>query len=145
MCNTVGELIDTIEYDYPTFHLAMDCFWAEVVSGNLVLKEHESAADDEERSEIGVEGAGLRPGNEEQGADAKEQQTEHHAQAVATAVDEPARRDGHDEIAQIGGHLDERRLGDADVERVLEMLVEHIEDGAGEAPQEEERCDQDEG
>ena len=39
----VGELIDTIEYDYPTFHLLMDCFWCEVVSGDLVLKEHESA------------------------------------------------------------------------------------------------------
>ena len=39
----VGELIDTIEYDYPTFHLSMDCFWAELVSGNLVLKEHEAA------------------------------------------------------------------------------------------------------
>lgn len=39
----VGELIDTIEYDYPTFHLSMDCFWCEVVSGDLVLKEHESA------------------------------------------------------------------------------------------------------
>ena len=35
----VGELIDTIEYDYPTFHLSMDCFWAKVVSGNLDLKE----------------------------------------------------------------------------------------------------------
>ena len=40
---TVGELIDTIEYDYPTFHLSMDCFWAEIVSGNLILKEHEAA------------------------------------------------------------------------------------------------------
>ena len=39
----VGELIDTIEYDYPTFHLSMDCFWAKIVSGNLVLKEHEAA------------------------------------------------------------------------------------------------------
>lgn len=39
----VGELIDIIEYDYPTFHLSMDCFWCEVVSGDLVLKEHESA------------------------------------------------------------------------------------------------------
>lgn len=39
----VGELIDTIEYDYPTFHLSMDCFWAEVVSGNLELKEAEAA------------------------------------------------------------------------------------------------------
>lgn len=35
----VGELIDTIEYDYPGFHLSMDCFWCEVVSGDLVLLE----------------------------------------------------------------------------------------------------------
>ena len=40
---TVGELIDTIEYDYPSFHLSMDCYWCEVVSGELVLKEHKSA------------------------------------------------------------------------------------------------------
>ncbi len=40
---TVGEIIDTIEYDYPTFHLSMDCFWAEIVSGDLVLTEHEAA------------------------------------------------------------------------------------------------------
>ena len=39
----VGELIETIEYDYPAFHLSMDCFWCDVVRGNLVLKEHESA------------------------------------------------------------------------------------------------------
>ena len=39
----VGALIDTIEYDYPTFHLSMDCFWAEVVAGRLVLKEAEDA------------------------------------------------------------------------------------------------------
>ena len=35
----VGELIDTVEYDYPDFHLSMDCFWCEVVSGDLVLLE----------------------------------------------------------------------------------------------------------
>ena len=39
----VGELIDTIEYDYPTFHLSMDCFWAEVITGRLELKEAEAA------------------------------------------------------------------------------------------------------
>ena len=39
----VGELIDTIEYDYPNFHLSMDCFWCEIVEGKLVLKEHEAA------------------------------------------------------------------------------------------------------
>ncbi len=39
----VGELIDTIEYDYPEFHLSMDCFWCSIVKGDLVLKEHEAA------------------------------------------------------------------------------------------------------
>lgn len=39
----VGELLDTVEYDYPTFHLSMDCFICRVISGNLVLKEHEAA------------------------------------------------------------------------------------------------------
>lgn len=39
----VGELIDTIEYDYPTFHLSMDCFWAKVSVGKLELKEAEAA------------------------------------------------------------------------------------------------------
>lgn len=39
----VGELIDTIEYDYPTFHLSMDCFWCEVIDGELKLLEAEVA------------------------------------------------------------------------------------------------------
>ena len=39
----VGELIDTIEYDYPMFHLSMDCFWCEVVEGTIKLLEAEDA------------------------------------------------------------------------------------------------------
>lgn len=39
----VGSLIHKIEYDYPAFHLSMDCFLARVVSGELVLKEAEAA------------------------------------------------------------------------------------------------------
>ena len=39
----VGDLIDTIEYDYPAFHLSMACFWAEVTAGHLELKEAEAA------------------------------------------------------------------------------------------------------
>ena len=41
---SVGEKIATIEYDYPTFHLSMQCFVCEVVSGKLELLEHENAA-----------------------------------------------------------------------------------------------------
>ena len=40
---TLGDLIDTVEYDYPKFHLSMDCFWATVKSGHLTLLEHEAA------------------------------------------------------------------------------------------------------
>ena len=40
---SVGELIKTVEYDYPSFHLSMDCFWAEVISGHIELKEAEEA------------------------------------------------------------------------------------------------------
>ena len=39
----VGELVETVEYDYPAVHLSMDCFLCEVKSGDLVLKEHEAA------------------------------------------------------------------------------------------------------
>lgn len=40
---SVGDLIDTIEYDYPTFHLSIDCFWCEITDGELKLLEAESA------------------------------------------------------------------------------------------------------
>ncbi len=39
----VGDLIERVEYDYPDFHLSMDCYWCEVVEGHLELKEHEAA------------------------------------------------------------------------------------------------------
>ena len=39
----VGDLIDTIEYDYPSFHLSMDCFWCNVTEGEITLKEAEDA------------------------------------------------------------------------------------------------------
>ncbi len=34
----------TVEYDYPKFHLVMECFLCSVISGNLTLLEHENAA-----------------------------------------------------------------------------------------------------
>ena len=39
----VGEKIDTVEYDYPTFHLSMECFWCKVIEGKLVLLEAEAS------------------------------------------------------------------------------------------------------
>ena len=39
----VKEFLETVEYDYPEFHLSMDCFFCTIKSGELVLKEHEAA------------------------------------------------------------------------------------------------------
>lgn len=39
----VGEKLTTVEYDYPTFHLSMDCFVCSIIKGDLVLNEHEDA------------------------------------------------------------------------------------------------------
>lgn len=39
----VNDLVHTVEYDYPKFHLTMHCYFCEVLSGDLVLKEHEAA------------------------------------------------------------------------------------------------------
>lgn len=39
----VEEQIAVIEQDYPAFHLSMSCYWCEIQSGDLVLKEHEAA------------------------------------------------------------------------------------------------------
>ena len=39
----VKELLDTVEYDYPKFHLSMDCFICKIKAGELVLKEHEAS------------------------------------------------------------------------------------------------------
>lgn len=39
----VGDYLTTIEYDYPTFHLSMRCYWARIIEGKPVLLEHEAA------------------------------------------------------------------------------------------------------
>ena len=39
----VVDYLETVEYDYPNFHLSMDCFFCTIKSGELVLKEHEAA------------------------------------------------------------------------------------------------------
>ena len=39
----VERFLTTVEYDYPTFHLSMDCFWCSLKNGHLTLLEHEAA------------------------------------------------------------------------------------------------------
>lgn len=39
----VGDYLMTVEYDYPDFHLSMQCYWCRIVEGTPILKEHEAA------------------------------------------------------------------------------------------------------
>ena len=39
----VERFVQTVEYDYPKFHLTMHCYWCHIESGSLTLKEHEAA------------------------------------------------------------------------------------------------------
>jgi 8-oxo-dGTP diphosphatase len=39
----VGDYLGTVEYDYPAFHLSMQCFWCRITDRTPVLKEHEAA------------------------------------------------------------------------------------------------------
>lgn len=41
--SSVEKLIDTVEYDYDTFHLSMACYWCSLESDKIILKEHEAA------------------------------------------------------------------------------------------------------
>ena len=51
----VGDLFYTVEYDYPDFHLSMQCFLCRIVSGTPVLREHEAARWLEKKDLLSVE------------------------------------------------------------------------------------------
>ena len=106
------------------------------------FKEGESAPDDEEAAEEEGEGHDLRAGNEEQRADAVEDKAEQYAGTVAVAANEGAGGQRHEEISAVDHGLDVGRLGFGEVQRVLEVLVQHIENAVGETPQKEEGGDQ---
>ena len=82
--------------------------------------------------------------NKEQGAHTKEEETEDHATAITIPVDKKASRYCHQEITQIGGNLNNGGMSNTDVQSILEVLVEHIENGTREAPQKEERRNENE-
>ena len=106
------------------------------------FEEGESATDDEEAAEEEGEGHDLRAGNEEQRADAVENEAEQHTGTVAVAANEGAGRQRHEEITAVDHDLDESRFGFSEVQRVLEVLVQYIENAVGEAPQKEKGGDE---
>lgn len=82
--------------------------------------------------------------DKEQSAHTKEEQTEDHATAITIPVDKEASRYCHQEITQIGGNLNKGGMSNTDVQSILEVLVEYIQNGTSEAPQKEERRNENE-
>ena len=103
------------------------------------LQEHQSATDDEQAKQKGIETAYRSTGDKQQGTDAEKHQSEDHTTTIAIAIDEDARRYRHQEITQIGGYLNQGGVSDTEMQSILEVLVEHIQNGTSEAPQEKER------
>ena len=68
-------------------------------------------------------------------------QSEDDTTTIAITIDKDTRRNRHQEVTEISGYLDERGMGDTDMQSILEVLVEHIQNGTSEAPQEEEQRD----
>ena len=103
------------------------------------LQEHQSATDDEQACQEGIKATYRSSGDKQQGTDAEKHQSEDHTTTIAIAIDKDARRYRHQEIAQIGGYLNQGGVSDTDMQSILEVLVEHIQNGTSEAPQKEER------
>ena len=102
------------------------------------FQEGQSASDDEQGEQKEIKRHPMLSGNEQQGADAIQQQSQYHAPAVSVTVDEQSGGDGHDEITHVHRSLNHGRVGTGDGEQFLKMLVQHIQNGMGKSPQEKE-------
>lgn len=86
----------------------------------------------------------VAPGIKSKAPTPKEEQTEDYSTAITIPVDKKASRYCHQEITQIGGNLNKGGMSNTDVQSILEVLVEHIQNGTSEAPQKEERRNENE-
>ena len=114
-------------------------------SGSGSAPSSPSTPDDEEGRQEDVERQVVLAGDEDERPHPIEEQPEHHPFAVPEAGDEQPRGDGHDKVAQIHHGLYHGGTGLGDVQKLLEVLVQHIEDGVGKPPQEEQGYNQNEG
>ena len=82
---------------------------------------------------------------EHQGTDTEENQTCYHTPPVAPLPDNPSGRQRHQKVGTIDSSLRQGRHRLADMERLLEMRIQHLQDAMGKAPHEEETADDEEG
>ena len=81
---------------------------------------------------------------EHQGTDTEENQSGYHTPPVAPLPDNPSGRQRHQKVGTIDSSLRQSRHRLADMERLLEMWIQHLQDAMGKAPHEEEAADDEE-
>ena len=97
---------------------------------------------DEKADQEGAEGADLGRGNEPEGANRNQRQADDDPALVAKAPGQHPGRNSHKEVPHVVRELHERRLCLGDVQRVLEVLVEHVDHAVAQSPKQKERADQ---
>ena len=98
------------------------------------FEEGQSATDDEERKEEETEIHQLSAGDKEEGADTVEEQSGEHPCPIAPPLDERTGRKCHQEVAAVDHGLHQRRLRFGESHRVLEILIEYVQNTVGKAP-----------
>ena len=101
------------------------------------LQDAQAGGENEHRADEGQEGARARRRDEQQGADGGDRQTRHDAELVAARVQQHARRDRQQQIGPEIGDLQPGAVGLADAQRLLEMLVQHVQQTIGQTPDQE--------
>ena len=82
---------------------------------------------------------------EHQGTDTEENQSRYHSPPVAPLPDNPSGRQRHQKVGTIDSSLRQGRHRLADMERLLEMRIQHLQDAMSKAPHKEETADDEEG
>jgi hypothetical protein len=106
------------------------------------LEEGEPARQNEKPREKRGKRPDMRGRDEPEGARGDENEPGQDSHLVTEAPGEQTRRDGHDRVADVIGERHQRRFGLADVQRILEVLVENVDHPVTETPKQEEKADQ---
>ena len=109
------------------------------------FQTRQSASNHKQRHNEEIETVDPASRYEHQGTDTEENQSCYHTTPVAPLPDNPSGRLCHQKVGTIDSSLRQGRHRLADMERLLEMRIQHLQDAMGKAPHEEEAADDEEG
>ena len=138
-----GEVIN--RKHFPFWSLKMETFSVPSIRIRTRFQTGQSASYHKQRQNEEVETVDSASRYEHQSTDAEENQSCYHTPPVTPLPDNPSGRQRHQEVGTIDSSLRQGRHRLADMKRLLEMRIQHLQDAMGKAPHEEETADDEEG